>query len=124
MTTQKPNPQASSLKPHASARAFTLVELATVMVIIAILLSLSGLAFRKVTEGNVLAQARNMVVTYARTARAYAIANRIETMMVVNPFNGRFEIWYLHANADGGLSDPLSVTVPDGYRFAPVFDSS
>lgn len=111
-----------------AARAFTLIELMTVVVIISVLLTLSGLAFRKVTDGNVLAQARNMVVNYAKITRAYAVANRIETMMVVNPFNGRFELWYLASETQGGQSSPLSdcspTPCPDGYRFAPVFDSS
>jgi prepilin-type N-terminal cleavage/methylation domain-containing protein len=106
------------------ASGFTLIELLTVVVIVSILLALSGLAFRRITDGNVLAQARNMVVTYAKIARGYAIANHIETMMVVNPFNGRFEIWYLSAPSGGGPFDPLSEITADGYRFAPVFDSS
>lgn len=106
-----------------AVRAFTLIELLTVMVIISVLLGLGGLAFRRVTDGNVLAQSRNMVVTYAKIARSYAVANRIETMMVVNPFNGRFELWRLNPPVLGGPFDPLSATSQDGYTFAPVFDS-
>jgi len=117
--------------PSCLPRAFTLIELLTVVVIISILSALSGLAFRKVTDGSVLAQARNMVVTYAKIARAYAVANHIETMMVVNPFNGRLEIWYLAAPSNGGPFDTLCETIDpanglavQSYRFAPIFDSS
>ncbi len=97
------------------------------LIIVVILLSLSALAFRRITESNVLAQAKNAVLNYAKIARSYAIANRIETMMVVNPFNGRFEMWHLNPPADGGSFDELSAgTAPpftDGYAFAPVLDS-
>lgn len=105
-------------------RAFTFIELLVVIVIISILLGIGALAFRKTIEGNVLAQARNLVVTYAKVARSYAVANRLETMMVVNPFNGRFEIWRLNPPTDGGPFDPRSVSTPDGYRFVPLLDSS
>ncbi len=104
--------------------AFTLVELMVVLTIIIILLGISAFAFRKVTDGTVLAQSRNMVATYAKIARAYAISNHIESMMVVNPFNGRFELWHMNPPYFGGPFDPLSTNAPDGYAFAPIFDSS
>jgi hypothetical protein len=105
------------------------------VVIISVLISISGLALRRLTESTILAQARNAVLTYAQVARSYAVANHIETMMVVNPHNGRFEIWYLNPPAQGGSWDPLSSGDPanpasdplrmtDGYMFAPVFDTS
>ncbi len=110
--------------PRRRRTAFTLVELLVVLAIIAILLTISGLTWRRFSESSVLAQARNAVLTYAEVARSYAVAHRIETMMLVNPRNGRFEIWHLNPPAQGGPWDPLSETHPDGYVFAPVLDTS
>lgn len=108
-------------------RAFTLIEMLISVAIISILATISTLGFRKITESNVLAQAKNVVLTYAKIARSYAVANQIETMLVVNPFNGRFEIWHANPAPFGGPWDPLSEgTAPplsDGYAFAPVLDS-
>jgi len=113
---------------NAARRGFTLVELSLSIAIISVLITISAFAFRKIAEGNVLAQAENAVLVYAKIARAYAVANQIETMMVVNPFNGRFEIWHLNPPAQGGgwspQSNPNGVQPNhDGYRFAPVFDA-
>jgi prepilin-type N-terminal cleavage/methylation domain-containing protein len=108
--------------------AFTLIELLVCIVIIGIMMSISSMIFRKVMDAGVLAQAHNAVITYAKMARSYAMANNIETMMVVNPFNGRFEIWHLNPPPGGGTFDPLSggTITPqvNGYAFAPVLDSS
>jgi prepilin-type N-terminal cleavage/methylation domain-containing protein len=104
--------------------AFTLIELLASLAIISILLTLSAHTFRRVAESSVLAQARNAVVTYAKLARSYAIEHHVETMMVVNPYNGRFELWHLNPPAQGGAWDPISETASDGYAFAPVFDAS
>ena len=112
---------------------FTLIEMMVTIAIISVVLSFSAFAFRKATESNVLAQAKNAVLTYAKIARSYAIANQIETMMVVNPYNGRFELWHLNPPPGGGPFEALSPGSPpappfgptnmDGYTFAPVFDS-
>jgi prepilin-type N-terminal cleavage/methylation domain-containing protein len=105
-------------------RAFTLIEMLVSIAIIAVLVTISGLAFRKIAESNVLAQSKNAVLTYAKIARGYAVANHVETMMVVNPFNGRFEIWHANPAPFGGSWDPLSeVPLTDGYAYAPVLDS-
>lgn len=113
--------------PRRAHAAFTLVELSVSIGIIAILISISGFAFTRIAEGNVLAQAENAVLVYARLARSYAMANQIETMMVVNPFNGRFEIWHVSPPAASGTWNPLSdgtgARPTDGYRFAPILDS-
>jgi len=112
------------------ARGFTLLELAVVMTIVAILLTLSTFAFRGIRDGGVQAQAKNAILTYAAIARNYAVANHIETMFVVNPYNGRFEIWHLNPPAQGGPWDPFSggdITNPqfaDGYAYAAVLDKS
>lgn len=117
--------------------AFTLIELMVVISIIAVLASITTLVFKSATDGALLAQAHNTLVSYARLARSYAIANQIETMMVVNPHNGRIELWYANAPASGGVWDPTSRFDPtaaynavtnnaawaDGYAFANVFDS-
>ena len=123
MKTRRDNSPLPAAGPKASPRAFTLIEIMVVMLIIATLLSMGSLAFSRISRGNILAQARNTVITYAKVARSYAIANRIETMMVVNPFNGRFELWRLNPPEQGGPFDPLSSIAPDGYAFAPVFDT-
>ncbi|MFH1418340.1 MAG: prepilin-type N-terminal cleavage/methylation domain-containing protein [Planctomycetota bacterium] len=109
--------------------AFTLVEWIVVMAIVAILFSIAGMAFRGAAASSVMAQAKNALVTYTQVARSYAVANHIETMLVVNPHNGRFEIWHLNPPVDGGPWDPQSggdATVDpektDGYEFAPVLD--
>ncbi len=113
--------------------AFTLMEWMVVMAIIAILFSIAGMAFRGAAAGSVMAQAKNALITYTQVARSYAVANHIETMLVVNPHNGRFEIWYLNPPADGGPWDPQSggdplvdptTTAIDGYAFAPVLDTA
>ncbi|MCB9855123.1 MAG: prepilin-type N-terminal cleavage/methylation domain-containing protein [Phycisphaerales bacterium] len=110
-----------------AARGFTLLELAISVAILAILLSVGAVAFNGARRSSSIAQARNAVLSYAAIARSYAIANQIETMFVVNPYNGRFEIWHLNPPADGGVWDPNSSgSMPgeiDGYAFAPVLDS-
>jgi prepilin-type N-terminal cleavage/methylation domain-containing protein len=107
-----------------SASAFTLVELLSSLAIISILITMSAHTFRRVNESNVLAQAQNAVVAFAKLARSYAVAHHVETMMVVNPYNGRFELWHLNPPRHGGAWDPLSETLSDGYVFAPIFDAS
>lgn len=108
-------------------RAFTFIEMLVSIAIVSVLVTISALAFRKIAESNVLAQSKNAVLTYAKIARGYAVANHVETMMVVNPFNGRFEIWHANPAPLGGSWDPLSGgTAPplsDGYAYAPVLDS-
>jgi hypothetical protein len=112
-----------------------LAEVLIGVVIITVLMSISGLAFRRLTESTILAQSRNAVLTYAQVARSYAVANHLETMLVFNPHNGRFEMWYLNPPAQGGSWDPQSSGDPDGtatdwlertdgYMFAPVLNSS
>lgn len=108
-------------------RAFTFIEMLVSVAIISILVTISALGFRKIAESNTLAQARNAVLTYAKIARSYAVANHIETMFVVNPFNGRFEIWHANPPVFGGawsiLSEGLVPPLSDGYAFAPILDS-
>ncbi len=110
------------------ARGFTLVELLVVTGIIAILLTISGFAFRTISSGGGLAHARDMLANHVAVARSYAIANHIETMLVVNPYNGRFEIWHLNPPKQGGAWDPYSggnaAPFTDGYAYAPIFDKS
>jgi prepilin-type N-terminal cleavage/methylation domain-containing protein len=129
----------SCLGPHAEAvresilapakrwRAFTFIEMLVSVAIISILVTISALGFRRLAESNVLAQAKNAVLTYSKIARSYAIANHVETMLVVNPFNGRFEIWHANPPAIGGsfslLSDGTAPPLSDGYAYAPVLDS-
>lgn len=108
-------------------RAFTFIEMLVSVAIISILVTISALGFRKIAESNTLAQARNAVLTYAKIARSYAVANHIETMFVVNPFNGRFEIWHANPPVFGGawsiLSEGPAPPLSDGYAFAPILDS-
>lgn len=112
------------------------MELIVVIAIIAILISVATVAFTSSIEGAKMARARNTIVTYAQLARSYAIANEIETMMVVNPYNNRLELWHLNPPESGGTWDPESEYEPaggisvnpfsrnaDGYAFAAVFDS-
>lgn len=122
-------------RPSRSRRpAFTLIELMVVMALIAILLGVVTMSFRSASDSAVLAQARNTITTYAKLARSYAVANEIETMLVVNPHNGRLELWHLNPPPQGGVWDPISSYDPtnpqrndprlaEGYAFAPVFDS-
>ncbi|HVP11633.1 MAG TPA: prepilin-type N-terminal cleavage/methylation domain-containing protein [Phycisphaerae bacterium] len=111
-------------------RGFTLLEWLISILILGILASLSTLLFRKAAEGSIMAQSRNAVITYAQVARSYAIAHHIETMLVVNPFNGRFEIWYSNPPLQGGAWNlQPSAVVPDSgnvdsYAFAPILDPS
>ena len=126
-----------NLKRSSGRSAFTLIELMVVISIIAVLATITTLVFQSATDGALLAQAHNTIVSYARLARSYAVANQIETMMVVNPHNGRIELWYANAPTSGGTWDPTSRFDPtaafptpsnneawaDGYAFANVFDS-
>lgn len=104
----------------------TLVELLVVVTIVSILLGLAGFAFRDVRKRSHVAHARNAILAYLSIARNYSVANRIETMLVINPYNGLFELWHLNPPAQGGPWDPLSGgTAPpltDGYAFARVLD--
>jgi len=112
------------------ARGFTLVEWLVTMAILTTLLAAGSFAFHTAQNSGVLTQAKNALLTYVSVARNYAVANNIETMLVVNPFNGRFEIWHLNPPVDGGIWDPYSkgdATTPsltNGYTYAPVLDAS
>ena len=121
---------------HRRPRGFTLIELMVVISIIAALAAITTVVFKSATDGALLAQAHNTIVSYARLARSYAISNQIETMLVVNPHNGRIELWHANAPAGGGTWDPTSRFDPsvgatvtnnpawtEGYAFADVFDS-
>ena len=108
-----------------------MLEALVTIVIIGILSSIAALSVRGLTDRSVLAQAHNAVLTFAQVARSYAVVNHIETMLVVNPKNGRFEIWHLNPPVDGGSWDPHSSGTAanqpqdtDGYAFAPVLDAS
>ncbi len=107
------------------ARGFTLIEWMVTIAIISIIAGMGAFAFRGMQEGAALAQAKNAVLTYAAAARTYAVANHIETMFVVNPYSGRFEIWYLNPPPNGGPWDPYSggnaaqPELADGYAYAP-----
>ncbi len=122
------------------AAGFSLVELVVVIAVIAIVIGLATVAFSSATEGAKMAGARNTLVTFAQLARSYAIANEIETMMVVNPYSNRLELWHLNPPESPGTWDPKSEYDPpagvpvdpnlinnsrqaDGYAFAGVFDS-
>lgn len=118
----------TTTRTHRSdRRGFTLLELAVSLAIISVLLVAGSVAFTSIQRNRSVAQARNAIVSYAGIARSYAIANQIETMLVINPYNGRFEIWHLNPPVNGGPWDPVSGgTAPpfsDGYAFAPVLDS-
>ncbi len=103
-------------------RAFTLVELLVTVAIIAILIGVSSFAIQGMRKGNMAAQAKNAILAYTTVARNYAVANRVETMLVINPYNGLFELWHLNPPAQGGPWDPYSEQFPDGYVFANVLD--
>jgi prepilin-type N-terminal cleavage/methylation domain-containing protein len=109
-------------------RAFTLIELMVVIALIAIMLTLSAFTFRNIHESGKLAMAKNAVLTYASVARSYAIEHHIETIMAVNPYNGRFEIWHMNPPVQGGAWDPfsggMSAPFTDGFAFAAVLDKA
>lgn len=110
------------------ARGFTLIELVVSLTVISVLLTLSVFAFRTLQRGGGMARAKDMLVNYVSVARSYAIANHIETMFVVNPYNSRFEIWHLNPPKEGGPWDPFSggsaAPFVDGYAYAPILDKS
>lgn len=126
--TQQPGDRLTTheaIAPVGKRGGFTLIELMVTVSIIGILLSISAITFTRLSERNALGQAKNAVLVYSKLARSYAMANRVETMLVVNPANGRFEIWHMNPPVEGGAWDPSSSgTYVDGYTFAPVLDSS
>lgn len=125
---------------RASA-GFTLIELLVTIAIVVIVLSVATLSFSRITQATALVTAANTITTQVAFARSYAINNQIETMLVVNPYNGRLEIWHLNPPPRGGPWDPYSrgdgtVNTPNnpppdyrppytnGYAFAPVLNAS
>ncbi len=116
----------------AGARAFTLVELLVTIGIISLMLGVVTLTFRRLSDSGALTTAADTLTAAAAVARAYAVEHAIETMLVVNPHNGRLEIWHLNPPPGGGPWDPLSggdgtVASPvnvNGCVFAPVLDST
>lgn len=104
--------------------AFTLIEVLLVCAIVAVALGIVTLAFRKLGESNRLSVAAGTLTQFAAVARAYAIENGIETMLVVNNENGRMEIWHANPSELGGGWDPLSGFSTNGYVFAPILEST
>lgn len=129
-------------RPTLRARAgFTLIELLVTVAVIVIALGVATLSFSRVTQATALVTAANTISSQVAFARSYAINNQIETMLVVNPYNGRLEIWHLNPPPRGGPWDPYSrgdgtVNTPNnalpdyrppytnGYAFAPVLNAS
>lgn len=109
------------------AAAFTLLEVLVVTGVVAVSLGIVTLAFRKLGDTNKLTLAAQTLSNAAAIARAYAMDHDIETMLVVNPQNGRLEIWHANPTLAGGPWDIMSPGPPgpiNGYLFAPVLDSS
>jgi prepilin-type N-terminal cleavage/methylation domain-containing protein len=121
-------------KPTASLpwafapRAFTLIEVLLTVGIVTVMLGIVTIAFRQMRETNAMNLAVDTLTRFAGVARAYAMENDIETMLVVNPVNARLEIWHLNPPEGGGPWDPLSGGTDEpsinGYAYAHVFDSS
>jgi prepilin-type N-terminal cleavage/methylation domain-containing protein len=117
---------------RGTRRAITLPELLVAVAIIVILIGIATMSFRALTDASGMTAAVNTLTSYAAVARAYAMEYQIETMLVVNPHNGRLELWHLNPPRGGGTFDELSSgdgTVPipvnvNGYAFAPVLDST
>ena len=70
-------PLASPLKPCSARRAFTLVELLTVVVIMGIVAMIAVPAVRALSGANELTNAANGVAGMLERARAYAMANNL-----------------------------------------------
>ena len=63
-------------------RAFTLMELITVMAIMVILMGVVAPAFNKIMKGNAQGQGANVVTSYLAAARATALSSRRPTAVV------------------------------------------
>lgn len=96
------------------SRAVTLVEVLVTTAIIVIIFGVVTLAFRKLADTSAVTTAVSTLTTYASVARAYAQENNVETLMVVNPVNGRLELWH----EDPAGFDPYS------QQYVPFFDST
>jgi len=121
--------------------AFTLTELLVTISIIVLVLGMATTSFRGLGESNTLVTALSALKTYAGVTRLYAVENKIECMMVVNPVSGRFELWHSNAPSDGSAwdiysrGDGTAAIIPflnqgfdrvpntNGYAFAQVFDA-
>jgi len=88
----RPSEFSASLRPFAR-RGVTLPEMIVVVGLISALAVVVSLTTRTFRDGSITSLAQNTLNGYLRVARAYAIANQIETMLVVNPYDGRLELW-------------------------------
>lgn len=74
-------------------RAFSLVEMLVVIGIISLVAGIARISWKSATAQSVRSLAVNTLSGYLGVARSYAVANKIETMLVVNPWDGRLELW-------------------------------
>lgn len=89
---KRPGDAAANRAPRC-APAFSLTEMIVVIGIIALLAGVATVSWKAATAQSVRSLAINTLTGYIGVARGYAMANRIETMLVINPFDGRLELW-------------------------------
>ena len=103
--------------PH---RGFTLIELMVVVAIIAILLVITGAAWRSITQSSTEDKAINAVSTYAAVARNYAMRHQLETILTIEPKTGQLDMFVWDTVGDASIPEPPNAR----YIHVPVLDDS
>lgn len=92
------------MTPPSRRRGFTLWEIATVMLIVAIAATLSAPAFVRLGQEKTLTSA-DLLMKLLHDTRAVAIQHAVETTLVIDPKSGHFRVDTMSTSGTGRVAE-------------------